>query len=58
MSVALRAFNETRAVTWKGMYEVHAMKISMHLDTPSPAHTDGELLPEWIQDFEYDFTEG
>jgi hypothetical protein len=21
---------------------------------PSPAHTDGELLPQWIKDFEYE----
>jgi diacylglycerol kinase family enzyme len=51
-----RAFNENKGsyVEMKGMYEVHATRISMHLDTPSPAHTDGELLPEWIQDFEYE----
>lgn len=51
-----RAFNEGKGsyVEMKGMYEVHATKISMHLDSPSPAHTDGELLPEWIQDFDYE----
>ena len=51
-----RAFNEDRGsyVELKGMYEVHATRISMHLDAPSPAHTDGELLPDWIQDFEYE----
>jgi diacylglycerol kinase (ATP) len=35
------------------IHEVHTTKISIHLDRPSPAHTDGELFPEWMQDFEY-----
>jgi diacylglycerol kinase (ATP) len=50
-----RAFNEDKGsyVEMEGMNEVQATRISIHLDTPSPAHTDGELLPEWIQDFEY-----
>ncbi len=51
-----RAFNEDKGsyVEMDGMREVHTTKISMHLESPSPAHTDGELLPEWIQDFEYE----
>ena len=51
-----RAFNEGKGsyVEMEGMREVQATHISIHLDTPSPAHTDGELLPEWIQDFEYE----
>jgi len=51
-----RAFNEDKGsyVEMDGMQEVHATRISIHLDTPSPAHTDGELLSEWIQDFEYE----
>ena len=51
-----RAFNEDKGsyVEMEGMNEVQATRISIHLDTPSPAHTDGELLPEWIQDFEYE----
>lgn len=51
-----RTFNEGKGsyLELEGMYEVHAAKISLHLDSPSPAHTDGELLPEWIQDFEYE----
>lgn len=51
-----RAFNEDKNsyVEMDGMREVHSTKISIHLDSPSPAHTDGELLPEWIQDFEYE----
>ena len=56
MFVALpRAFKEDKGnyVEMDGMYEVQATRISIHLDKPSPAHTDGELLPQWIQDFEY-----
>jgi len=51
-----RAFNEDKGsyVEMEGMNEVQATYISIHLDKPSPAHTDGELLPEWIQDFEYE----
>ena len=51
-----RAFNEDKGsyVEMEGMNEVQATRISIHLDRPSPAHTDGELLPEWIQDFEYE----
>lgn len=51
-----RAFNEDKGsyVEMRGMYEVHATRVSIHLDKPSPAHTDGELLPQWIQDFEYE----
>jgi diacylglycerol kinase (ATP) len=50
-----RAFNEGRGsyVELEGIQEVHATRVSIHLDRTSPAHTDGELLPEWIQDFEY-----
>jgi len=51
-----RAFKEDKGsyVEMEGMYEVHATRISIHLDKPSPAHTDGELLPQWMQDFEYE----
>jgi diacylglycerol kinase (ATP) len=51
-----RAFNEDKGsyVEMEGMRELHATRISIHLDKPSPAHTDGELLPAWIQDFEYE----
>jgi diacylglycerol kinase (ATP) len=51
-----RAFNEDKGnyVELEGMREVQAKHISIHLDKPSPAHTDGELLPDWIQDFEYE----
>lgn len=55
-----RAFNEDKGsyVEMEGMREVHATRISIHLDQPSPAHTDGELLPTWIQDFEYEVLPG
>ena len=51
-----RAFNEDKGsyVEMEGMREVHATRISVHLDKPSPAHTDGELFPDWMQDFEYE----
>ena len=55
-----RAFNEDKGsyVEMEGMQEVQATRISIHLEKPSPAHTDGELLPEWIQDFEYEILPG
>ncbi len=51
-----RAFYEDKGsyVEMDGMQEVHATRISVHLDKPSPAHTDGELFPDWMQDFEYE----
>lgn len=55
-----RAFNEDKGsyVEMDGMREVHATRISIHLDKPSPAHTDGELFSQWIQDFEYEIFPG
>lgn len=55
-----RAFNEDKGsyVEMDGMREVHATRISIHLETPSPAHTDGELFSQWIQDFEYEIFPG
>ena len=38
----------------EGMVELNATKISIKLNKPSPAHTDGELFPEWVQNFEYE----
>lgn len=50
-----RAFKEGAGsyVEMDGMYEVQTTRVTIHLDHPSPAHTDGELLPEWIQNLEY-----
>jgi diacylglycerol kinase family enzyme len=41
-------------VEMEGMHELHVTRVSIHLDKPSPAHTDGELLPQWVQHFEYE----
>jgi diacylglycerol kinase (ATP) len=50
-----KALNEGKGnyTELEGIHEVQATRISLHLDAPSPAHTDGELLPQWIKDFEY-----
>jgi diacylglycerol kinase (ATP) len=55
-----RAFNEGEKsyIYMDGMHEVQTTKISIHLDRPSPAHTDGELFPKWMQDFEYSIQPG
>jgi diacylglycerol kinase (ATP) len=37
----------------KDVMEVHASILKIHLDHPAPAHMDGELFPEWMQEFEY-----
>ena len=44
---------EGNYVEMEGIVEEHTTKLTIHLDQPSPAHTDGELLPESLQDFEY-----
>jgi YegS/Rv2252/BmrU family lipid kinase len=36
-----------------GMVEVNFTRLKVHLDKPSPAHTDGELFDEWVTDLEY-----
>ena len=50
-----KAFNEGKGnyTELEGIFEIHTTHLSIHLDSPSPAHTDGELLPQWIRDFEY-----
>lgn len=55
-----RAFHEGEKsyVYMDGMRELHATRVSIHLDHPSPAHTDGELFPQFIQDFEYSIQPG
>jgi diacylglycerol kinase (ATP) len=45
-------------VEMDGMYEVHTTGLSIHLDKPSPAHTDGELFPNFVQDFVYSVSPG
>lgn len=41
-------------VEMAGMYEEHCTRLSIELDKPSPAHTDGELFPEWITSIKYE----
>ena len=45
-------------VEMDGMNEVHCTRVSIHLDHPSPAHTDGELFPKFVQDLEYSIQPG
>jgi diacylglycerol kinase (ATP) len=45
-------------VEMDGMFEVNCTRVTIHLDHPSPAHTDGELFPQFIQDFEYSIQPG
>ncbi len=40
-------------VEMEGMYEFHCTRLSVHLDRPSPVHTDGELFERWLTDLEY-----
>jgi YegS/Rv2252/BmrU family lipid kinase len=44
---------EGNVVKEKDVMEVHATRLKIHLDHPAPAHMDGELFPEWQQDFDY-----
>jgi len=50
-----KAFNEGKGsyVELDGMRELHTTRVSIRLDRPSPAHTDGELFESWITDLEY-----
>ena len=40
-------------VEMEGIHEVECTHLKIHLDHPSPAHTDGELFDEWVTDLEY-----
>ena len=44
---------EGNYVEMEGIVEENSTNLNIHLDHPSPAHTDGELLPEFLQNFEY-----
>jgi len=50
-----RAFREDKGnyVELDGMQEIHCTHLTIHLDKPSPAHTDGELFDHWLTDFDY-----
>ena len=40
-------------VEMDGINEFHCTRLSIHLDKPSPAHTDGEIFDSWLTDLEY-----
>ena len=40
-------------VEMDGIHEIHCTHLKFQLDTPSPAHTDGELFDQRITDFDY-----
>jgi len=44
---------EGKFVLAEGVQEIHATRISVKLQSPSPAHSDGELFPEEIENLEY-----
>lgn len=46
--------DEGSFVEMEGMYEVHATRLSIELDKPSPAHTDGELFAEQVRSLKYE----
>ena len=37
----------------KGIHELHDTSLKIHLDKPSPAHTDGEIFDQRLSDFEF-----
>jgi diacylglycerol kinase (ATP) len=45
-------------VNAEGVQEIHSTRISVSLQSPSPAHTDGELFPEQINNLEYSILPG
>ncbi|MCX6057958.1 MAG: diacylglycerol kinase family lipid kinase [Chloroflexi bacterium] len=40
-------------VEMDGINEFNCTRLSIHLDKPSPAHTDGEIFDSWVTDLEY-----
>jgi diacylglycerol kinase (ATP) len=40
-------------IEMEGMYEINATHLTIELDKPSPAHTDGELFPNPVQTLRY-----
>ena len=45
--------DEGSYVEMDGIHELECTHLKIHLDHPSPAHTDGELFDEWVTDLEY-----
>ncbi|HEY9152168.1 MAG TPA: diacylglycerol kinase family protein, partial [Anaerolineales bacterium] len=50
--------NEGNYIELEGMHEVQCSHLTIHLDKPSPAHTDGELFDHWLTDFDYQIFPG
>lgn len=42
----------------EGVQEIHSTRISIQLESPSPAHSDGELFPEQLDSLEYSILPG
>ena len=42
----------------EGVFEIHSPWLKVHLETPSPAHADGEIFSLAIQDLEYNVLPG
>jgi diacylglycerol kinase (ATP) len=38
----------------EGMWEINTTRLKVHLDTPSPAHTDGKLFSELVSELDYE----
>ena len=55
-----RAFKEGEGsyIEMDGMREVHCTRLTIHLDKPSPVHTDGELFDDWLTDLDYKILPG
>ncbi len=49
---------EGKFIFAEGVQEIDATRISISLERPSPAHTDGELFPEPISSLEYSIIPG
>jgi diacylglycerol kinase (ATP) len=45
-------------IEMEGMHEVNCTRLSVMLNRPSPAHTDGELFPEYVRSLEYSIFPG
>ncbi len=45
-------------VSADGVHEIHSTRIRIHLKSPSPAHSDGDLFPSEIDNLEYKILPG
>ncbi len=55
-----RAFKEGEGsyIEMDGMHEINCTRLTIHLDKPSPVHTDGELFDNWLTDLDYQIFPG